>query len=91
MHLIEDRAIFLLGREGFYPKLGSLTVGSGFAYGAGFRIGSQGDQRDQGEEFWFTGRSGRSGRRPLVHREIREIREKTFGSQGDRGEGFGTR
>jgi hypothetical protein len=37
MHLIEDRAIFLLGREGFYPKLGSLTVGSGFAYGVGFR------------------------------------------------------
>ena len=37
MDLIEDRAIFVLGREGFYPKLGSLTTGSGFAYGVGFR------------------------------------------------------
>ena len=33
----EDRAIFILDREGFHPKLGSLTVGSGFAYGLGFR------------------------------------------------------
>src|SRR5262245_46828387 len=33
----EDRAIFLLDREGFHPKLGSLTTGSGFAYGIGFR------------------------------------------------------
>lgn len=33
----EDRAIFILDREGFYPKFGSLTVGSGFAYGLGFR------------------------------------------------------
>lgn len=37
MHFFEERAIFLIGREGFYPKLGSLTTGSGFAYGAGFR------------------------------------------------------
>jgi hypothetical protein len=37
MHFFEDRAIFILDREGFYPKLGSLTVGSGFAYGLGFR------------------------------------------------------
>jgi hypothetical protein len=37
MHLFEEKAIFLLDREGFYPKLGSLTVGSGFAYGLGFR------------------------------------------------------
>lgn len=35
--VFEDRAIFLLDREGFYPKLGTLTVGSGFAYGLGFR------------------------------------------------------
>jgi hypothetical protein len=34
---VEDRAIFLLDREGFYPKLGSLSVSSGFAYGLGFR------------------------------------------------------
>src|SRR5262245_61166014 len=33
----EDRAIFILDREGFHPKLGSLTTGSGFAYGVGFR------------------------------------------------------
>jgi hypothetical protein len=37
MHFVEEKAIFVIGREGFYPKLGSLTVGSGFAYGAGFR------------------------------------------------------
>jgi hypothetical protein len=33
----ENEAIFVVDREGFYPKLGSLTVGSGFAYGVGFR------------------------------------------------------
>jgi hypothetical protein len=37
MHFIEEKAIFIVGREGFYPKLGSLTTGSGIAYGAGFR------------------------------------------------------
>jgi outer membrane protein assembly factor BamA len=37
MHFAEERAVFILDREGFYPKLGSLTVGSGFAYGLGFR------------------------------------------------------
>jgi Omp85 superfamily domain len=37
MHFIEEKGVFILGREGFYPKLGSLTTGSGFAYGAGFR------------------------------------------------------
>ena len=37
MHFFEDRAVFILDREGFYPKLGSLTVGSGFAYGLGYR------------------------------------------------------
>jgi hypothetical protein len=37
MHFFEERGVFLLDREGFYPKLGSLAVGSGFAYGAGFR------------------------------------------------------
>ena len=37
MHFVEEKAIFIVGREGFYPKLGSLTTGSGFAYGAGFR------------------------------------------------------
>src|SRR6185503_526301 len=33
----EEKGIFIIGREGLYPKLGSLTTGSGFAYGAGFR------------------------------------------------------
>jgi hypothetical protein len=33
----EERAIFLLTREGPYPKLGSLTTGSGFAAGLGIR------------------------------------------------------
>jgi hypothetical protein len=37
MKIAEDRAIAITGREGFYPKLGSLTTGSGFAFGAGFR------------------------------------------------------
>lgn len=37
MDFAEDRAVFLLDREGVYPKLGSLTTGSGFAFGAGFR------------------------------------------------------
>jgi len=37
MAFAEDKAIFIVDREGFYPKLGSLTTGSGFAYGIGFR------------------------------------------------------
>jgi outer membrane protein assembly factor BamA len=37
MHLVEEKGLFVVGREGFYPKLGSLTTGSGFAYGVGFR------------------------------------------------------
>lgn len=37
MDFAEDKAIFLLDREGFHPKLGSLTTGSGFAYGLGYR------------------------------------------------------
>jgi len=37
MHFVEEKAIFIVGREGFYPKLGSLATGSGFAYGVGYR------------------------------------------------------
>src|SRR5262245_35436905 len=37
MHYVEERGLFLAGRDGFYPKLGSLTTGSGFAYGLGYR------------------------------------------------------
>jgi outer membrane protein assembly factor BamA len=33
----EDKAMFILDREGFHPKLGTLTTGSGFAYGLGWR------------------------------------------------------
>ena len=37
MDFVEDRALFLLTRDGFYPKIGSLTTGSGFAFGLGYR------------------------------------------------------
>src|SRR5215470_12494240 len=35
MSYLEERPLF--GRDGLYPKLGSLTIGSGFAYGVGYR------------------------------------------------------
>lgn len=34
---IESRNLFQVARDGFHPKLGSLTTGSGFAFGVGFR------------------------------------------------------
>lgn len=34
---VEDRALHVLTRDGFHPKLGSLTTGSGFALGVGYR------------------------------------------------------
>lgn len=34
---IEDHALHVLSREGFYPKIGTLTTGSGFALGLGYR------------------------------------------------------
>ncbi len=37
MDLAEGRIVPLLQRDGIYAKFGSLTTGSGFAYGAGFR------------------------------------------------------
>jgi len=37
MQLGENRIVPLLQRDGVYAKLGALTTGSGFAYGAGFR------------------------------------------------------
>jgi hypothetical protein len=37
MAFIEQRGLFLAARDGFHPKLGSLTTGSGFAFGVGFR------------------------------------------------------
>ena len=37
MDYVEDRALFLLTKDGFYPKIGTLTTGSGFAVGLGYR------------------------------------------------------
>jgi len=37
MRFAEEKAIFIVGREGLYPKAGSLTTGSGFAFGPGYR------------------------------------------------------
>ena len=37
MTYIEDRSLLLTARDGVHPKLGSLTTGSGFALGIGFR------------------------------------------------------
>lgn len=37
LHVLEDGGIPLLGRDGLYVRLGSLTTGSGFAYGGGYR------------------------------------------------------
>jgi hypothetical protein len=37
MNYIEDPPRFLIARDGFRPKLGSLTTGSGFAFGLGYR------------------------------------------------------
>ena len=37
MDLVEGRIVPLLNRDGVYAKFGSLTTGSGFAYGGGYR------------------------------------------------------
>jgi hypothetical protein len=37
LDFVEDRALHILTRDGFYPKIGTLTTGSGFAMGVGFR------------------------------------------------------
>lgn len=37
MYVAEERVVPLLQRDGIYARLGSLSTGSGFAYGAGFR------------------------------------------------------
>jgi outer membrane protein assembly factor BamA len=37
MAIVEDRLMPLLARDGLHWKLGSITTGSGFAYGGGFR------------------------------------------------------
>jgi hypothetical protein len=35
--IVEERGLFLLARDGFHPKIGSLATGSGFAFGVGYR------------------------------------------------------
>jgi outer membrane protein assembly factor BamA len=37
LDFVDRRALFVLDREGLHPKLGTITTGSGFAYGVGFR------------------------------------------------------
>lgn len=37
LYLVEERVLPLLQRDGIYARFGSLTTGSGFAYGAGYR------------------------------------------------------
>ena len=37
MDFAEERALLILTRENLYPKIGTLTTGSGFAFGVGFR------------------------------------------------------
>jgi hypothetical protein len=64
MHLVEDKAVFIIRREGFYPKLGSLTTGSGFAY-VGYRDRDLFDNRgtlDLGGATSLRGRLGRISR-----------------------------
>lgn len=54
LDFVEDKAIFLLSRDGFHPKLGSLTTGSGFAFGVGFRNRAMFAHRGAGE-IWAAG------------------------------------
>ena len=37
LDFIEQRGLLLTARDGFHPKIGSLTTGSGFAFGLGYR------------------------------------------------------
>ena len=37
LNFAENNALLILSRDGFHPKLGSLTTGSGTAFGIGFR------------------------------------------------------
>ena len=71
MHFVEERAIFILGREGFYPKIGSLTTGSGFAYGAGYR------DRDLFNNTGHGGSVGRDQPPPVLgHRGAPHVSDK---------------
>jgi len=37
MALVEERGLFMIARDGFHPKIGRLTTGSGMALGVGWR------------------------------------------------------
>lgn len=47
----ESGGVPLITRDGIYAKLGSLTTGSGFAYGAGYRT-QRFFERDAGVDIW---------------------------------------
>src|SRR5262245_39053636 len=65
INFAETRGIFILDREGFYPKLGSLTVGSGFAYGLGFR-NRRLFENTGALDLWASCTSGHGGRTPAA-------------------------
>ena len=54
MTIVETRVVPVLQRDGPYVKFGSLTTGSGFAYGAGFRDRALVDGRG-GLDLWAAG------------------------------------
>jgi hypothetical protein len=76
MRFAETRTLFIVGREGFYPKLGSLTTGSGFAFGAGFRDRDLFDNR--GVLHMWAGRWwALNGGRGSKLEDVRTDRERT--------------
>ena len=40
LNYAENRGLFLIARDGFHPKIQTLTTGSGYAFGAGYRTRS---------------------------------------------------
>ena len=54
MAFAESRGLFLTARDGFHPKLGTLTTGSGFAMGVGYRTHSVFDRYGL-LELWTAG------------------------------------
>ena len=54
LDFVEARALHILTREGFYPKIGSLTTGSGIALGLGYRDRDMFRQHGVAE-FWGAG------------------------------------
>ena len=86
MRFAENRAIFILDREGFYPKLGSLTVGSGFAYGLGFRdrdLFANAGAIDLWTAASIRGYWAVEGRMTFPHLAGRRLHLETWGSRRD--------